>query len=94
MQTRENDLLCRVGGDEFIVFLRGVTEKAQAADCAGRICEAIRRIPLPENGIPAISCSIGAAFAPEDGCDYHTLVRTADKLAYRAKAAGKDRVLV
>ena len=38
-----------------------------------------------------MSCSIGVAFAPEEGTDYNTLAHVADLRAYAAKAQGKNR---
>ena len=93
-QTRENDIQCRVGGDEFVVLMRGITGREQAARCAGRICEAIGKLAPAQNGAPSVSCSIGVAFAPDDGSDYVTLVRKADRLAYQAKARGKNQYLI
>lgn len=93
-QTRENDVQCRVGGDEFVVLLREIADREQAGRCAGRICEAIGRMAPAQNGAPSVSCSIGVAVAPEDGSDYATLVRKADRLAYQAKARGKNQYLI
>ena len=93
-QTRENDIQCRVGGDEFVVLMRGITGREQAARCAGRICEAIGKLAPAQNGALSVSCSIGVAFAPDDGSDYVTLVRKADRLAYQAKARGKNQYLI
>ena len=94
MQSGEGALQGRVGGDEFVVFLRRIRGREQAADCARRICEAVSRLSLPENGSLPISCSIGVALAPEDGWDYRTLCTAADRRAYRAKAQGKNRFLL
>ena len=94
MQSGEGALQGRVGGDEFVVFLRRIRGREQAADCARRICEAVSRLSLPENGSLPISCSIGVALAPEDGWDYRTLCMAADRRAYRAKAQGKNRFLL
>ena len=94
-QTRENDVQCRVGGDEFVVLLRGIAgSRAGGPRCAGRICEAIGRLAPAQNGAPSVSCSIGVAVAPDDGSDYATLVRKADRLAYQAKARGKNQYLI
>lgn len=91
LQTGERGIQGRIGGDEFVVFLRDITAKEQAEGYAKRICEAVGRLTLPENGAPTISCSIGIAMAPEDGKDYKTLIKHADRRAYQAKARGKNR---
>ena len=91
LQTREGDIHARVGGDEFVVYLKNIKEPEQALNCAKRICESINRLSLPQQGAPSVSCSIGIAFAPADGVNYAALSSAADRRAYRAKAQGKDR---
>ena len=88
-QLWEKDLCGRVGGDEFVVFLPELHSRDQAVYCARRLCECIER--LSEEGKYAMSCSIGVAFAPEEGTDYNTLAHVADLRAYAAKAQGKNR---
>ena len=88
-QLWEKDLCGRVGGDEFVVFLPDLHGRDQAVYCARRLCECIAR--LSEEGKYAMSCSIGVAFAPEEGTDYNTLAHQADLRAYAAKAQGKNR---
>lgn len=88
-QLWEKDLCGRVGGDEFVVFLPEMHSRDQAVYCARRLCECIER--LSEEGKYAMSCSIGVAFAPEEGTDYNTLAHVADLRAYAAKAQGKNR---
>lgn len=78
-----------MGGDEFVVFLPELHSRDQAVYCARRLCECIER--LSEEGKYAMSCSIGVAFAPEEGTDYNTLAHVADLRAYAAKAQGKNR---
>ncbi len=91
LQTGKGDLQGRVGGDEFVVFLPRLEDRDQASRCASRICEGIHCLTLPEMGPHAVSCSVGVAFAPEDGRDYLTLARAADQRAYRAKRDGKNQ---
>ena len=42
---RTSDIIGRVGGDEFVAFLSGVTSLDEARECAGRLCQAVSRIP-------------------------------------------------
>ena len=88
-QLREKDLCGRVGGDEFVVFLPELRSRDRAVYCARRLCECIAH--LSEEGKYAMSCSIGVAFAPEEGADYNTLAHEADLRAYAAKVQGKNR---
>ena len=93
LQSGPDALQGRSGGDEFVVFLPG-TAPSRAGDCARQICEAVSLLTLPENAPRSVSCSIGAAFAPEDGRDYQSLFRVADRRAYQAKRLGKNRYLL
>lgn len=94
LQSGEESLQGRVGGDEFVVFLHGLASRGRAADCARQICEAVNCLTLPESAPHAVSCSIGGAFGPEEGADYQTLFRTADRRAYEAKRRGKNCYLL
>ena len=93
-QTRENDIQCRVGGDEFVVLMRGITGREQAARCAGRICEAIGKLAPAQNGAPSVSCSIWCSLCAgrwKRLCDACAQGRP---LAYQAKARGKNQYLI
>lgn len=90
-ETREGDLVGRVGGDEFVVFIPQVKSLEDIKKCAQRLCNSVCAIDSglgPENNI---SCSIGISIAPDNGTDYKTLARKADTLVYRAKFEGKNR---
>ena len=91
-QSGKDALQGRVGGDEFVVFLPQIRDHGHARDCARRICEMVEQLTLPMNGSPTISCSIGIAVAPEDGRDYLSLSKCADRRAYHAKSLGKNRI--
>ena len=90
LHTGREGLQGRAGGDEFVVFLPHITDRAQAEACARHICGAVSSLTLPGDGSVAVSCSIGGALAPEDGRDYQTLVAAADRRAYLAKGRGKN----
>jgi diguanylate cyclase (GGDEF)-like protein len=84
----------RLGGEEFAILLPE-TDVAGARCFAERLCAAIRllRFDAGEQGF-AVSASIGvAALAPGDDC-FDTLLGRADAALYRAKGAGRDRVML
>jgi diguanylate cyclase (GGDEF)-like protein len=91
-QIREVDTFARYGGEEFVVVLPETTVEG-AAQLAERICEAIRREPFRVEGEPPldITLSIGGAAFPDHGSTPATLMRSADRALYVAKAEGRDR---
>jgi len=91
---REEDLAARYGGEEFAVFLGGQDEAA-AAEVAERIRERTETtiIPLGPGQTGRLTVSIGIAVAPEAGTERTTLLKAADAALYRAKLAGRNRVV-
>ena len=91
-QLRAGDLLCRLGGDEFLVLCPG-TGTAEALRVAERIRQRVRdrsaRL-VPE--IP-VTASLGVATVPGDAADGAGLLLAADEALYAAKAAGRDVVV-
>jgi diguanylate cyclase (GGDEF)-like protein len=85
---RESDTLARMGGDEFVVALPGISGQADAQTVAAKILEELRR-PLELGGRHLyVSASIGMALYPDDGADYGALLQRADGAMYTAKASG------
>jgi diguanylate cyclase (GGDEF)-like protein len=90
---RGNDVVGRRGGEEFIVGMYGMTRQ----DGVRRLEDTLDR--FHEEQFTAgretfqVSFSAGVAEYPLDGCDLNTLYHTADDALYRAKAAGRARVL-
>jgi len=82
--VRAADSVGRFGGDEFIVLLDDVPDRAHADRVAGTI-EALLAAPF-SNGEPKISATIGAAMFPADGTDAAAIIRTADAQMYLRKA--------
>ncbi len=88
---RENDLIGRIGGDEFVAFLHGFSKTESVEMKAKTICERVRKVYRAENGIDIeISCSIGISIAPKHGRDYKSLIQLADLAMYGAKSEGKN----
>jgi diguanylate cyclase (GGDEF)-like protein len=94
--VREVDLLCRTGGDEFVILLPDVSP-AEAAAVARRIIERIsapfdlRQASFDDLGHASVhlGISIGSATTPHDGSTTDELLRSADRAMYRAKWRGK-----
>lgn len=94
-QLRSEDVLTRMGGDEFVILLPALSAERhqahlQALTVAEKILNALTRpITVGQHEI-TISCSLGIALAPHDAKDAETLLRYADSALYQAKAAGRN----
>jgi diguanylate cyclase (GGDEF)-like protein len=90
--VRDGDVVCRIGGDEFVILLPDITEDESAA-VARRI---IARVAEPFEFAPAarVGASIGLASAPRDGVTADELLSAADRAMYEAKRGGKGAFVV
>ncbi|MBP5261813.1 MAG: GGDEF domain-containing protein [Clostridiales bacterium] len=90
--TRNDDIIGRSGGDEFVVFCRNVTDEKTIAGICSRINEQIiqsaRSILGEDMSIP-LGVSIGGVFVPTDGTEFESLFDKADKALYFVKQNGK-----
>ncbi|MEP6481034.1 MAG: diguanylate cyclase [Rhodoglobus sp.] len=89
-QTRVNDRVARIGGDEFVVMCENITESAARA-LAARILTSISAPIEWEGGTVHVSASCGVASA-SPSIRKSELLQRADAAMYRAKAAGRNRV--
>jgi diguanylate cyclase (GGDEF)-like protein len=87
--SRAGDLTARYGGEEFAMVVPDV-DRMEAAEVGERIRSAI----AGSGGEPPITCSIGIAIWPEDGSSAESVLSAADQALYRAKQAGRNRVVV
>lgn len=84
---RRADTLARVGGDEFILLLFGAMREG-AEKTAQALLDSLKR-PLSVDGREVrVGVSIGIAIFPDDNADGENLIRLADTVMYKAKAAG------
>ncbi len=88
---REQDLIGRLAGDEFMALLNN-TDRAEARRVANRILEQISRIDKVEERAVHVSASVGIAIYPEEGTSFDALFRASDSAMYKAKQQGKNRV--
>ena len=93
--VRQSDVVCRFGGEEFVVLLPGISH-ALAQERAGDLLAAIRNLELQHGGRPLgqITASLGLAFYPIHGNTPETLIEAADAALYQAKAAGRNQVVL
>nr|GID90196.1 hypothetical protein Ade03nite_91200 [Actinoplanes derwentensis] len=88
--ARSSDLLCRFGGEEFVLVLPGAPA-CEAAEVAERLRLAVAG--AQPAGLP-VTASFGVSCAYGTDIDFAVLFRTADAALYRAKSAGRDQVMV
>jgi diguanylate cyclase (GGDEF)-like protein/PAS domain S-box-containing protein len=93
--VRTEDIVCRFGGEEFIVILPVADLRVTQAR-AERIRSKLRELPVLHQGqsLGMITVSVGVAELPQHGTSPKELIEAADAALYRAKREGRDRVVV
>ncbi|GAB6141496.1 hypothetical protein JCM14076_22250 [Methylosoma difficile] len=86
--VRMDDMVARIGGDEFVIVLGGVTDEEDVAVVCTKIINSLKQVFPIEGYEVHISCSIGISLYPRDGQTSDSLVSCADKAMYQAKALG------
>lgn len=88
--VRENDLVGRIGGDEFAVLLTGLRSIDKLGNIASKIIREVSQpFQTPDGQELQVSPSIGIAVYPRDGLDFDTLSRHADAAMSQAKRMGR-----
>lgn len=91
-QLGPNELVARIGGDEFVMIWRGVLTESVLMDKAGNLLERIEA-PIQVAGHElSVGASIGVSLYPEHRVELETLLRYADTAMYEAKTYSKTRV--
>ena len=91
---RSCDVVGRIGGDEFLVLMKDVADRAIAELRCSQIVKAFSEIECEYMDGHKLSCSVGAALAPAHGQSYDTLFCRADGAMYRAKRSGGSRYII
>jgi diguanylate cyclase (GGDEF)-like protein/PAS domain S-box-containing protein len=87
---RNEDLVVRMGGDEFVVVMRGVKSTDEVKDAAERITHALGAPMVVDGRTLVTTVSIGVALYPNDGVDMGELLRHSDTAMYQAKDRGRN----
>jgi len=95
---RDEDMVARIGGEEFLIVIPDTT-RAQARQTAARMCRVVQRAPIPVTGLTdpvRVTVSIGVAIghAAQDGTrpSAADLLAQADRALYNSKADGRNTV--
>ena len=90
---RENDILSRFGGDEFVLYLPNMEKQdlKERLETLMRMIEEEIPLPAPQQHM---TISVGAACFPQDSTEYSSLFHCADKALYSAKKAGKNQYCI
>lgn len=86
---RAADVAGRIGGDEFLIFMRHIEDPENACRLAERLQGNVGRAFVDDRMKRHVSLSIGIAVCPENGKDYDSLFRSADEALYYVKEHGR-----
>lgn len=89
---RATDIIGRVGGDEFMIFLKGVNDSDSVRKEAKKVEHFFHNFQAGEYVKYAATASIGVAVFPQEGADFETLYKAADQGVYKAKKRGKNQL--
>jgi diguanylate cyclase (GGDEF)-like protein len=92
---RTEDVLARYGGEEFVVLVRGIPH-ANVAHFGERVRKAVERLTVPWEQIQmkaTISVGVASLSECDDKATGDTILHKADERLYRAKSAGRNRVI-
>jgi diguanylate cyclase len=90
--VREDDVPARFGGEEFVVLLRNPGMEI-AFEVGERVRASVAQLDLARLGVPGVSVSVGVAVSHRADEPIEELIGLADQALYRAKRAGRDRVV-
>ncbi|RDC60746.1 putative signaling protein [Alteripontixanthobacter maritimus] len=84
----KNELVGRLGGDEFGIVIRDASEQGTITGVAGRVIEQLSQPYTLDHQTLYVGASVGSAIGPRDGINVEDLMRNADLALYRAKDEG------
>ena len=88
-QFTDEAVVGRVGGDEFMVFVKD-TSLQEAEAKAEQLCTNVQKTLSGDGAVIVVTLSVGMAVTGKDGYDYSTLFERADHAMYHIKKNGKN----
>jgi diguanylate cyclase (GGDEF)-like protein len=88
--VREEDTVARIGGDEFVLVLGGLSHERYAARVSEKILSELGQPVVCGDQQVTIGVSIGISIYPTDSDDLQMLLKEADDAMYRVKRSGKN----
>ncbi len=87
---RDQDIVARIGGDEFMVLMRGINDRRILENRCLRLLNIFTGLFHNGDQKLPLGCSIGIALSPEHGVGYYDLFNKADQALYQVKNRGKN----
>ncbi|MBQ7600309.1 MAG: GGDEF domain-containing protein, partial [Clostridia bacterium] len=84
---RDVDIICRIGGDEFVVIMTRVSSDIHTDIVAEKVDSINEELKITDDGLPPVSISVGVAFADRDNPE-GDIFKDADTALYRVKNGG------
>jgi diguanylate cyclase (GGDEF)-like protein len=94
-RVRREDVACRYGGEEFVLILAEASQEI-VRQRAEDIRREFPKLPVLYRGqvLESVTLSLGVAMFPDHGATGRDVLRAADDAMYRAKAQGRDQVVL
>ena len=88
----ENHVVGRIGGDEFIIFVKDILLEQEVAEQIKMMRECLQVLSQTEGNVQPCTFSAGASLYPNDAQDFSNLYKAADRALYEAKKNGKNQL--
>jgi diguanylate cyclase (GGDEF)-like protein/PAS domain S-box-containing protein len=87
---RKEDIVARIGGDEFLLLIPEIKSIEDAKKVAEKLVSSFRKQFVILNHIISTTLSLGISIFPDDGMNYDTLIKKADTAMYQVKRSGRN----
>lgn len=88
----EHHVVGRIGGDEFIIFIKDILLEHELTEQIKKMKECLQVLSQTEGNVQPCTFSAGASLYPNDAQDFSNLYKAADRALYEAKKNGKNQL--